>query len=86
MDQSPTVAGKRARKTVERLDISVAAAPATTSHKHTAEENLEAGSGVKLGDIEAIAHHIDKTKLDDLREIYRLCICNTIKVCTRFSS
>ena len=71
-----TLEGKRNRRTTQRLDISVS----VNTHAKDAPIDLSKGRGERLGDIERINHQIDRTKADDLRTLYKLCINTSVKV------
>ncbi|XP_077384401.1 uncharacterized protein LOC144023026 isoform X2 [Festucalex cinctus] len=63
-DGAALVAGKRAKKSVERLDMQ---AP-----KHKEKLQIAQGSGDKLGDIPRINFQIGKLKTDDLKPLHAI--------------
>ncbi|KAJ8291031.1 hypothetical protein GJAV_G00020600 [Gymnothorax javanicus] len=58
------IEGKRQKKTVERLDFSVA--------KPRERVKIEQGRGVKLGDIIRVAYFIGKMKAEDLKPLHKV--------------
>lgn len=77
MEQSLTIEGKRNRKTIQRLDMSISVSARDTSAKTI---DWSKGRGDRLGDIERVNFQIDRTKAEDLKTLYRLCINGTAKV------
>ncbi|KAL6109860.1 dek [Pungitius sinensis] len=68
------IEGKRAKKTVERLDLQ---AP-----KHKEKLKIGDGSGDKLGDIPRTGHHITKMKQADLKPLHAILFDRPGKMAT----